>query len=522
MSRRMPMLMLRGSTYYYHRAVPKRVQPLMGGRKQVWKSLRCTDLDTAKLRALQVGQEVERELQKLRRRADAIQAGDPAALAHTAESRWSAEDAAWHRSRFLLDDGSFESARQLDETLDSELDALTSAVEDHAAALRRQDVGLVSKLLDEVLTEQGLTIPPARRREFALALLHARLRSLEVSVKRTKADIAGDRQEDQGVTVVGLLDAYLAERKLGSKSEAEVRAAYRRFSAIVGDDKPARAVTKADCRAYKVSLLAAPSNRSLSKDGRLSPVSVKKLLGIVATVWRYGVGQGYLDASPFEGITRIVRGDHQNVERRLPYNSADLVAIFGSPEFTKLQRAKRFVPLIAALSGARVEEVIGLRVQDVGQEGGVHYFDFVPTAERRLKNEASRARVPMHPELIRLGLLEYVKTVPANGREAQAEPRLFPEILPGPHGKLSGAFIKWWSRFVDERGVTDPRKAPMHSLRHLFKDRCRDAGLSEELHDALTRHSGGSVGRKYGRGPSLPVLAEALSRVSFPELKEVD
>ena len=142
------------------------------------------------------------------------------------------------------------------------------------------------------------------------------------------------------------------------------------------------------------------------------------------------------------------------------------------------------------------------------------FFDFVPTVERRLKNEASRARTPVHPELIRLGLLDYVRSVPQNGR-------LFPELKPGSHGKLSGAFGKWFSRFVDERGVKDPRKAPLHSLRHLFKDRCRAAGLSEELHDALTRHSGGSVGRRYGLGPSLPVLAEALSRVQFPELKGV-
>jgi len=100
--------------------------------------------------------------------------------------------------------------------------------------------------------------------------------------------------------------------------------------------------------------------------------------------------------------------------------------------------------------------------------------------------------------------------------------RLFPEIQPGPHGRLSGAFSKWFARFVDERGVSDPRKAGLHWLRHLFKDRCRAAGLSEELHDALTRHTGGGVGRRYGLGPSLSVLAEALARVSFPELKGVN
>jgi len=42
-----------------------------------------------------------------------------------------------------MDNGTFESARQLDETLNAELDALTSAVDDHAAALRLQDVNIL-------------------------------------------------------------------------------------------------------------------------------------------------------------------------------------------------------------------------------------------------------------------------------------------------------------------------------------------------------------------------------------------
>jgi integrase len=444
------MLLLRGTTYYYRRAVDKRLRPLLGGCSQIWKSLRTSDLDTAKLRSLEEGQRVERMLQELRRSANSAQT-NPESLARLYSSRAEADDAAWRRTRITSD---------TDEHLDVELDALTSAIENHTDALRRQDVGLVDQLLDEVLVEHGVTIPSTSRREFALALLTARLRSLEVGVRRTKEEQRGRPVEDQGVSVDGLLDAYLTERKLPPKSEQEFRAAYRRFGAIVGGDKPAREVFKADCRAYKSSLMAAPSNRSLSKDGKLSPASVKKLLGIGATIFRYGVGQGYLDVNPFDGITRVVRGDTDGVDRRLPYSSTDL------------------------------------------------------STERRLKNEGSRGRIPVHPELLRLGLAEYAQSMPADGR-------LFPELKPGPHGKLSGAFSKWFARFVDERGVKDPRKAPLHSLRHLFKDRCRAAGLSEELHDALTRHSGGSVGRRYGLGPNLTVLADALGRVELPEFRAV-
>jgi hypothetical protein len=46
--------------------------------------------------------------------------------------------------------------------------------------------------------------------------------------------------------------------------------------------------------------------------------------------------------------------------------------------------------------------------------------------------------------------------------------------------------------------------------------------MSEEVHDALTGHSNGSVGRRYGRGVPLTVLAEAMARVVYPGLDLLD
>ena len=41
--------------------------------------------------------------------------------------------------------------------------------------------------------------------------------------------------------------------------------------------------------------------------------------------------------------------------------------------------------------------------------------------------------------------------------------------------------------------------------------------MGEELHDALTGHSGGGVGRSYGGGFGLEALAEALGRIEVPD-----
>jgi len=42
--------------------------------------------------------------------------------------------------------------------------------------------------------------------------------------------------------------------------------------------------------------------------------------------------------------------------------------------------------------------------------------------------------------------------------------------------------------------------------------------MPEEVHDALTGHTTGSVGRTYGRGVPLVVLAEWMGRLSYPGL----
>ena len=44
------------------------------------------------------------------------------------------------------------------------------------------------------------------------------------------------------------------------------------------------------------------------------------------------------------------------------------------------------------------------------------------------------------------------------------------------------------------------------------------AGVDEALSDALTGHSGGGVGRTYGRGYPIEKLAEALAKIGYPGL----
>jgi len=198
-------------------------------------------------------------------------------------------------------------------------------------------------------------------------------------------------------------------------------------------------------------------------------------------------------------------GDHNVTERRLPYDAADVKVIMGGLE--SLSGSRRWLPLISLFTGCRIEEGAGLRVQDVRTVEGVLAFDFVPHSLRGLKTASSRRAVPVHQELLRLGLMEYVAGVPAGGL-------LFPEMRPGPHGKLAGAFSKWWSRFTDGLGITSPQKVA-HSMRHSFSDAMRRAKVEPEIRSQLLGHGVQTMTGRYGVGHDMKALQEAVDSVRY-------
>jgi integrase len=118
------------------------------------------------------------------------------------------------------------------------------------------------------------------------------------------------------------------------------------------------------------------------------------------------VGQGYLDVNPADGIRHASARSAEQRSRRLPYDADDLKRIFAA---MRKPGPDTWLPLLGLWTGARLEELGGLRVEDVKEEGNVSYIFIRASDGRRLKNRGSERRVPLHPELMRAGFLDYVK-----------------------------------------------------------------------------------------------------------------
>ena len=179
--------------------------------------------------------------------------------------------------------------------------------------------------------------------------------------------------------------------------------------------------------------------------------------------------------------------------------------------------AKRWVPWIAAYTGGRVSEITQVRGKDVRLDGGTWVIDFNPEAGGIKTNEARI--VPVHEHLIELGFPAFAmsrgegplfydpaRRQHADAKRSQAENR-------------SGEIAEWVREIVG----LDPRIAPNHTWRRMFKSIAVEAGISTRISDWLTGHA--RQKRKRGAAadyevPTLAALAKAVGQFPRYQLPE--
>jgi integrase len=276
--------------------------------------------------------------------------------------------------------------------------------------------------------------------------------------------------------------------------------------------------------------IAEAMRSGMMKRPRAAGATAAKKLQLINAMFSYAAGRGWLpQGNPFARLAGPK--DSKPAQKRRPFTSPDLTAIFSAPLFVgcasytgwrhagqMLVANHRFwLPLLALVTGGRLEELGQLLVADVRREDGVMFLDITEedadepaaTASKSIKTHTSVRRVPLHQIALDVGFQTYWGWLVETG-----ERRLFPE-LPAT-GKRTKEMSRWFGRaFRPSVGITDPSRT-FHSFRHLFKDRCRAAKLRRDLHDSLTGHADGSAGAGYGDGLTLDDLKSGIDTLAFP------
>lgn len=182
---------------------------------------------------------------------------------------------------------------------------------------------------------------------------------------------------------------------------------------------------------------------------------------------------------------------------RVALSDEDLQQLFRSPRFTGhgddplratagsylTKDAQYWVPLIAIHHGMRLEETLQLRPSDIETVDGVTVITVGRTPDIRVKTEFSRRRIPLHPVMVRLGFMDYVKT--ARGRGSKV---LFPEVAPGgPDRRLGYYYTKAFTEYRRAIGFYRPG-ADFHALRHTLATRLFNTDADTSIVAAILGH----------------------------------
>jgi integrase len=308
----------------------------------------------------------------------------------------------------------------------------------------------------------------------------------------------------EAIPEIARTEKFKPKRKKDYKTAIESFIAWKGYDPVLGE------VTQQDAGNFNVALGRYPTNWKKRRDYRdlrtfeerrakavelddpkvlgATTINTKYLAPLRAIFeWQRMAGSGVVD--PFAGIStrKPRRADPEDARR--DFTIPELQRLFALPLFTgskgprnvplyrpgpvRVSDYRFWVPLICIFSGLRLNEACGLAIADIKSEGGVLYMHVRDEMEgQSIKAPASRRKVPIHHELLTLGLPEFVNRMKENGAD-----RLFPELRLSASGYYSDTPSKFFAKLIDPPPF---RWTPMLAFRSWrgVSDECSTPGVS--------------------------------------------
>lgn len=331
-----------------------------------------------------------------------------------------------------------------------------------------------------------------------------------------------------------LFTAYNTKQGLWNASTARERERhFDLLTEMLGESRVADAVGVEDARRVRDLLLDLPSNRnkkqatkSLSVEEQASVAdapkmqqrTIKKHLQTYHGLFAWAAQEKHVTTNPFEGIKTLSNARALQGNERAPFSEDQLAKMLAALTTTSSDMVRkdyqRWGSLIGIFSGARLNEICQLEVNDIRQEAGRWCFDLNDEGEgKTLKTGAARRLVPVHSFLLAQGLLSFVERVRKTG-----ETRLFSDLTYDPKNKWGRALSRWFNDRLLVRLGMKSKQLTFHSLRHTMVNRLLNAGVEEAVVKALVGHRAEGVTQAtYNRaGYSIERKAEAIERFSVP------
>lgn len=275
-----------------------------------------------------------------------------------------------------------------------------------------------------------------------------------------------------------VLETYLKHNNISGTKERQAREVWRIFRTVVG--KRLSECTREDGRAIVAYMVD-------EADGDVKSATLRRRMVPLVAAVNLAIDEGkHKGVNPFASC--VPKSDDE--QERAPFDDADMKKIRAN--LHKLDASDRLLLRVLATTGMRRGEAFEIASEKT--EDGIRY------CEIGTKTPQSRRRVPFPKSLL---------------------PHL-PKKITGPLFTCNkDSAGKRLGQFLQEIGITDPDKAPMHSFRHRAANRLRRAGVAEDLREAIGGWADGKkktsrkYGNKHGRGFPIKMLKTAIDKIRF-------
>lgn len=335
--------------------------------------------------------------------------------------------------------------------------------------------------------------------------------------------------------------------RLTPKTESQMRQSIALFCEITGRAR-IEGVTQADVSRFFDTMRSLPTNYRKSPKQKHLPIAffveagkslpadqvglargtVNRNLDNLSRVIKLARARGHDVAEDLDpGVLRIKRKKRARSDRP-PFTFEDLQRLFAHPIWSGCKGTARrnlpgtavikdglyWVPLVLARTGARLEEIAGLRTLEAVTDHLIPHLQIRPNENRRLKNDQSARDVPLHPDLLALGFLDHIKAMRRKG-----EANLFPDLTPNSQtvgasfgGKLDFPFRSATTKALDEDRFRDGKAKTIHSFRHYVIGVLQTRkDIPHRVADDIVGHeSSGEGSKRYGDDADLAQKADAI------------
>lgn len=289
-------------------------------------------------------------------------------------------------------------------------------------------------------------------------------------IEREKQEIDKAIQ-DQSLTLQQAIDKFMEVEKggLAASSQKAYKLRMNMLAKHVGPNRGLGFIRKPDVvKAQEAITMTAPhdSKRNTSIKGRLSHQTIKDTLVLWKSFFDWCIRtERYIHDNPAAGLKPSSEAATSTGGAEA-FDEDELKKIFAPENFAKCKRPHHyFVPFLALYTGARANELAQLRLSDIVEKSGLKCLrithDEDGDVQTRTKNEASVRTIPIHPTLIKLGLLDYVEDL-----KSIEAPRLFP-YLPLGEGteKREKNVSRDMNSLLKRLGIWVFRRKTLHSFR---------------------------------------------------------